>query len=92
MNGQSGECLATVVTIPHHNFVGPSGQKAVHRSVDFAGQQLAEFIVLGVCLVLPANAANSFGIGDQEDSFLLGERSSCGGDKGEANKEQKTHV
>ena len=59
------------MSVPYQNLVSTSGKKAVHSGVDLAGEQLAHLRVLGFGLLLAANSADTFRIGDQEDSLGL---------------------
>ena len=56
--------------VPHHHFIGPAAEKAVHCRIDLTGEQLAHLDILGLSLVLPADPAHPFSVGNQEHGFL----------------------
>jgi hypothetical protein len=65
----SRECLAAIVAVPDDHLVSASGEKASHSRVDFAGQQLPQLAVLGVCLLLAADSSHAFAIRNHEDGL-----------------------
>ena len=68
---QRGERLAAVVAVPDDHLIGAAGEKAIDRGIDLAGEELPKLLILRLGLVLPADAADALGVGDQEDRFLL---------------------
>src|SRR4051812_19456929 len=86
MDGERGERLAAVVTVPDHHFVGAAFQEAGDGGVDLAGQKLTEFRAGELGLVLTADTGDTFGVGDEEDGFRLrprdGGEQETGGDPG----------
>ena len=77
------------MAIPDDHLIRAAGEKAFHRGIDFTGQKLAHLRVLGLGLLLPANPAHAFRVGDQEDGFLL--RPQCGTAE-EKETQDSTHI
>src|ERR1017187_1162713 len=64
------KCLAAIVAIPDDYLLSASVGKAIHRRVNFAGQQLSQLAVLWVCLLLAADPGHAFPIANHEDGLL----------------------
>jgi hypothetical protein len=60
------------VTVPHHDFTGAAFEEALDGRVDLARQELPHFGILGLGLVLPADAGDALGVGNHEDPLTLG--------------------
>jgi hypothetical protein len=66
------------MSVPDDHLVRAARQETLDRRVDFAGQQLPQFGVLGLGLLLSADAADTLRVGDQENALL---RPRGGGEK-----------
>ena len=62
------------MSVPDDDLVGAAGQKSLDGGIDFAGEQLAHLLIFGIGLVLPANPADTFGVGNHEYGLFLGKR------------------
>lgn len=69
VDGGHRERGAAVVAVPHDHLVSSAFEKAIDGGVDFAGEQLPEFRILGIGLFLAADAGDSLGVGDDEDGL-----------------------
>jgi len=59
------------MAIPDEDLVGASSKEAFDSGVHLTGQELPHFLVLGIGLVLTANASDALGVGHEEDGLSL---------------------
>ena len=57
--------------VPDNDLRRAALDESLNRSIDFASKKRAHFGIFWVCLVLPADAGDTFSVSDHKDSLIL---------------------
>ena len=74
---QCGKGFASIVSIPYENLACASIEESRNSRIDFTRQELAQFRIFRISLLLAAHAGNSFRIRDDEHALVLREKWKC---------------